>query len=66
MLFLRFFKSDSTDWPDEIFQVLDGIFGDVDSYCGDERLREATGDIGAAELRSLAGDSLSLLARLAG
>ena len=33
VVFLRLFKDDTTDWPPDIFDVLDSFFADVDDYC---------------------------------
>lgn len=38
--FLRLFKNDPTMWPREIFDPLNRLFGDADSYSPDPSLRE--------------------------
>ena len=35
VVFLPLYKRDTTDWPSEIFDVLDGFFADVDDFCAD-------------------------------
>ncbi len=66
ILFLRLYKVDPTDWPSELFDVLDRFFADVDAYCGDDRLREEVHGLDAAGLRRRARDTFEELARLAG
>lgn len=51
VVFLPLYKRDGTDWPPEIFDVLDGFFADVDAFCADPELRAEVGGIGEAELR---------------
>jgi Bacterial self-protective colicin-like immunity len=48
-IFLRMYTGDSTEWPDDLFAVLEEFFGAVDDYCDDESIRESTGGIGANE-----------------
>lgn len=38
--YLRMFKADATKRPQKIFDVLDGLFADVDAYVSDPNLRE--------------------------
>lgn len=52
--FLSFFKNDKNQVVSEEFEVLDGLFADVDEYVGDPRLRAAGGGLDAEELRSRA------------
>jgi hypothetical protein len=66
ILYLRLFKSDSTDWPDQIFDVLDGLFADVDSYCADDQLREKVHGLDSVDLRQKADLALAALTELAG
>jgi hypothetical protein len=49
--FLSYFKNDKTQVVSEEFEVLDGIFADVDQYVADPRLRAAGGGLDAVELR---------------
>ena len=54
LLFLRLYKQDATDWPPDVFDALDGLFGAVDDYCADPKLRAKTDGIGEMELRDRA------------
>jgi hypothetical protein len=65
-IFLPFYKRDTTDWPPDIFEVLDGFFADVDDYCADPELRETVDGIDEAELRRRAKRAYERLADLAG
>jgi hypothetical protein len=65
-MFLPLYKADSTDWPQEIFAVLDGFFADVDDFCPDPALRAAVAGIDEGELRIRAGLALERLRDLAG
>jgi hypothetical protein len=49
--FLSYFKNDKTQVVSEEFEVLDGLFADVDQYVADPRLRAAGGGLDAVELR---------------
>lgn len=51
LLYLDLFKSDGQIRPKEIFDVLDGLFADVDDYCPDEDLRKQVGGLDDAQLR---------------
>lgn len=35
VLFLRLYKNDPTNWPSNLFNILDTFFADVDEYCAD-------------------------------
>jgi hypothetical protein len=48
--YLRMFKSDTTRRPQKVFDVLDGLFADVDAYVADPALREDD-DLDEAGLR---------------
>ena len=65
VIFLRLYKADPTSWSGEVFDVLDRLFGDVDAFSGDERLRAATDGIDAGELRHRATVAFRELERLA-
>ena len=54
VLFLRLYKNDPTDWPAEVFNILDAFFADVDEYCADAALRARVSGIDAGELRARA------------
>ena len=52
-------------WPDGVFELLDGLFFDVDDYTGDAELRSRVGGIDEAELSRRTAERLSALIRLA-
>jgi hypothetical protein len=66
VVFLPLYKNDATSWPPEIFDVLDGFFGDVDDFCANPDLRAEVGGIDEAELRRRAETAFGRLAKLAG
>jgi hypothetical protein len=66
VVFLLLYKRDTTEWPPEIFDVLDSFFADVDEFCGDPALRAEVGGIGERELRQRAAATLERLSALAG
>jgi hypothetical protein len=66
VVFLRLYKEDSTDWSPELFEVLDGLFADVDDYCSDPRLRQSVGGLDAEDLRAKCEVALADLRDLAG
>ena len=51
LLYFSLFKSDSRHRPHEIFDILDGLFADVDEYCYDDELRQRVGGIDESQLR---------------
>jgi hypothetical protein len=38
--YIDLYLNDSTAWPEELFQILNKLFSDVDSFCHDETLLE--------------------------
>jgi hypothetical protein len=66
VVFLRLYKLDPTQWPADLFAVLDSFFADVDAYCPDDALRADTGGLDEEELRGRAAQTLSRLKELAG
>jgi Bacterial self-protective colicin-like immunity len=66
VLFLRLYKSDRTDWPEDIFSILDAFFADVDEYCADAALRARVNGIDAGELRARAVRAFQRLKALGG
>jgi len=66
VVFLRLYKLDPTEWPADLFAVLDRLFADVDEYCGDSQLRSKVGGIDAEELRHRAQSAFHRLEELAG
>lgn len=54
--YLRLFKNDPHQVAGAEFDILDGLFGDVDDYVSDPSLRTSTGDIDGEELRARARD----------
>ena len=51
---LSYFKNDKNQVVSEQFEVLDGLFADVDEYVADPRLRAASGGLDEDKLRSRA------------
>ncbi|WP_306960774.1 colicin immunity domain-containing protein [Arthrobacter bambusae] len=66
LVFLRLYKLDPTEWPPDLFDVLDTLFGDVDAYCADDGIRGEVGGIDADQLHQSAATALSRLEKLAG
>jgi Bacterial self-protective colicin-like immunity len=66
VVFLPLYKRDTTEWPPEIFDVLDSFFADVDDFCADPALRAEVGGIDEPELRQRAAAALERLSALAG
>jgi self-protective colicin-like immunity protein len=52
MLYFAVFKSDSKRRPTEIFNILDGLFTEIDDYCSDDAVRQRVGGIDEQELRA--------------
>lgn len=48
--YLLLFKTDDTDWANDEFEVLDGLFAAVDAFCADPSLRE-DGDLDENQLQ---------------
>jgi Bacterial self-protective colicin-like immunity len=65
LLYLSLFKSDSRHRPNEIFDILDALFADVDDYCYDDELRQRAGGIDESQLRERAGSAEKRLAVVA-
>jgi hypothetical protein len=61
VIFLRLYKEDPTDWPTEIFDVLDRLFADVDDFVADDRLRAEAGGLDSEELRHRAAATFDQL-----
>ena len=38
--YLDMFKHESNELPEHVYEVLNGLFSDVDAYCGDPYLRD--------------------------
>lgn len=66
LVFLRLYKLDPTEWPPDLFDVLDTLFGDVDAYCADDEIRREVGGLDAGELHERAALALGRLEKLAG
>jgi len=62
-IYLALFKTDPGGRPESVFQVLDVLFGDVDSYDSNATTTDF-GWIDEAELRARAAESLELLREL--
>jgi hypothetical protein len=58
--FLEKFKNDSAEFPDDVFQLLDEMFGAVDAFCADPELRDEH-DLTEKQLRSKAAEILAKL-----
>jgi hypothetical protein len=52
--YLSLFKTDTTQVRSTEFEVLDGLFADVDDYVGDPELRSRAGGLDGDQLRSRA------------
>jgi hypothetical protein len=62
---LEIYKSDKTIRTGEIFDILDGMFSNVDAYCSDPNLiTDPKYDIDEAELRKRAGRTLAELSAI--
>lgn len=53
-VFLPKFKNETTRLPDNAFNVLDGLFADVDDYVSDPELRADAGGLDDDQLRTCA------------
>lgn len=60
-LFLGLFKNDQMVRPEEIYEVLDALFADVDSFCSDPELRAEVGGLDEDQLRRRVGTALDRL-----
>jgi len=58
--YLTMFKGDNTAWTEPEFKILDGLFADVDAFCGDPDLRDER-DIDDGTLRTRAAAALERL-----
>lgn len=58
--YLDTFKSDPTLRPQEVFLVLDKLFGDVDAFCAEPNLRDED-DLDEDQLRQYSVDALQKL-----
>jgi hypothetical protein len=58
--YLNLYKSDATDWTDEEFSLLDGLFYAVDAFCADPALRDER-DTDEASLRQIAASTCERL-----
>jgi hypothetical protein len=65
LLYLTLFKTDSRHRPQEIFDILDGLFADVDDYCYDDQLRRRAGGIDESQLREKVNSARERLAIVA-
>jgi len=59
--YLARFKDDPNQVIGDEFDILDGLFADVDDYVSDPNLRESTGGISGEELRARARDAYARL-----
>ena len=64
VVFLSLYKQDPTDWPEDIFGVLDAFFADVDDYSPDPAIRTEAGGIDEPELRRRAAEALKRLSAI--
>lgn len=64
VLFLSRYLNDPSDWPEEIYRVLDGFFADVDDFCPDPALRADTRGLDEPELRRRATTAFERLSVL--
>lgn len=66
VVFLRLYKLDPTEWPPDLFDVLETLFADVDAYCANDAIRDDVGGLDAGQLRSRAASAFVRLEQLAG
>jgi hypothetical protein len=59
--FLQCYLHDDTEWAPAEFDLLDGLFADVDEFVDDPRLRAEVGGLDAETLRQRAADALTKL-----
>ncbi|MGH3630991.1 MAG: colicin immunity domain-containing protein [Sciscionella sp.] len=59
--YIALYTDDPTEWPEEVFRVLDSYFFDVDDYVVDDALRAEVGGIDAAQLQAKAAQTLARL-----
>lgn len=55
--YLRTFKNEAEPLPEPVFEVLDALFADVDAFCADPTLRDAS-DLDEDGLRARCHDAL--------
>ena len=63
MSYLKMFKNETREFPEDVYDVLNSLFTDVDAYCGDLELRDHD-DLNDEELLSSAKDALEKLTAL--
>ncbi len=61
--YLAQYKADPTLWTQDLFDILDGLFFDVDDYVSDAELRAEAGGLDGPELRLRAEVALRQLER---
>ncbi|MBY8863982.1 hypothetical protein K7711_46495 [Nocardia sp. CA2R105] len=59
--FLSRFKNETTHFTDDAFNILDGLFGDVDDYVSDPELRAEAGGLDDEQLRTCARNAYTAL-----
>ncbi len=65
VIFLPLYKNDPTQWPSDLFDVLDTLFADVDAYCSNDDLRAEVRGLDAEQLRDRAERAFGRLKDLA-
>ena len=63
MSYLKMFKNETREFPEDVYDVLNGLFTDVDAYCGDSKLRDHD-DLNDEELLRNAREALEKLTAL--
>jgi Bacterial self-protective colicin-like immunity len=63
-LFFALFKSDEKSRPQAIFDILDGLFADIDSYVYDHDLRRRIGGLNEQQLRERVREAENRLAAI--
>ena len=58
--FLELFKSDETVFAEDVFTILDELFGNVDAFCADPLLR-GEDDLDEDQLRACSAEALHKL-----
>lgn len=61
--YLTLFKNDATNWGQKEYEVLNGLFLDVDAFCADPKLRRS-GHIDEPKLRKQCETALKRLTAL--
>lgn len=58
--YLSMFKNDTNSWTEAEYEILNGLFGEVDAFCADPELRDEN-DTDEGQLREAAKVALAKL-----